>query len=77
MTPQVKRILDEVNKLTPYERAEIIDLILNSFDNPADKDVEKAWVDEAKRRLAAYRDGKTGLKSEEEVFSSIVSDAKE
>ena len=37
MTPQVKRILDEVNKLTPYERAEIIDLILDSFDNPVDK----------------------------------------
>lgn len=45
MTPQVKRILDEVNKLTPYERAEIIDLILDSFDNPVDKEVEKAWVD--------------------------------
>ncbi len=77
MTPQVKRILDEVNKLTPYERAEIIDLILDSFDNPVDKDVEKAWVDEAKRRLAAYRNGETGLKSEEEVFSSLVSDNKE
>lgn len=75
MTPSVKRILDEVNKLTPFERAEIIDLILESFDNQGDKDIEKAWIDEARRRLESYKKGETGFSTEDEVFSSIVSDS--
>ena len=76
MTPSVKRILDEVNKLTPFERVEIIDLILESFDSRDDKKHEKAWIDEAKRRLESYKKGETGFSSEDEVFSSIVSDSK-
>lgn len=76
MTPSVKKILDEVNKLSPFERAEVIDLILDSFDNRPDKDIEKAWIDEARRRIESYRKGETGTKTEEEVFSSIVSDNK-
>ena len=76
MTPSVKRILDEVNKLSPVERVEIIDLILESFDSRPDKEIEKTWVDEARRRVELYRKGETGIKTEEDVFNSLVSDNK-
>jgi len=77
MTPSIKRILEEVNKLSPFERVEIIDLILESFDDRTeDKEIERAWIDEAKLRIESYRNGETGTKTEEEVFSSIVSDNK-
>ena len=76
MTPSIKRILDEVNKLSPFERVEIIDLILESFDDRADKEIEAAWIDEAKIRIDSYRKGETGTKTEDEVFSSIVSESK-
>jgi len=76
MTPAIKRILDEVNKLTPFERVEIIDLILESFDNQSDKAIEKAWIDEARHRLESYKKGETDFSTEDEVFSSIVSDSK-
>jgi len=76
MTPSIKRILDEVNKLSPFERVEIIDLILESFDDRADREIERTWIDEAKLRIDSYRKGETGTKTEEEVFSSLVSDNK-
>ena len=75
MTPSVKRVLEEVNKLSPIERIEIMDLILESFDNNPDKEVEEAWIAEAKRRIELYKKGETGIKTEEEVFSSLVSES--
>jgi len=42
MTPSVKRVHEEVNKLSPLERVEVIDLILESFGNRPDKEVEEA-----------------------------------
>lgn len=76
MTPSIKRILDEVNKLSPFERVEIIDLILESFDDSVNREIERAWIDEAKLRIESYRKGETGTKTEEEVFSSLVSENK-
>ncbi len=76
MTPSIKRILDEVNKLSPFERVEIIDLILESFDDRTGKEIESAWIDEARIRIESYRRGEIGTKTEDEVFSSIVSESK-
>ena len=76
MSPELKRIMDEVNNLNPLERAEIIDFILDSFNTDYDKDIERAWMDEARRRLEMYRNGETGTRSVDEVFASIVSDKK-
>jgi hypothetical protein len=51
-------------------------LILESFDNQSDKEIKKAWIDEAKKRLESYKKGEMDFSTEDEVFSSIVSDSK-
>jgi len=66
-----QRILDEVARLSPIERAEIIDRILESFDAEPDSGIAEAWVKEAERRLADYRAGEMSSLPEEEVFRRI------
>lgn len=69
--PTVKSILEEVNKLTPFERAEVIEHIIESFDIEPDPGIQRAWADEAEKRLNDYRNDKTGTVSEQEVFTEI------
>ena len=62
MAPSIKKIFDEVNKLTPFEQIKIIDLILESFDDRADKKIGTAWINEVKIRIDSYRKMKPGQK---------------
>lgn len=71
MKPVTQRILDEVAQLSPVERAEIIERILESFDTGSYSEVTEAWAKEAERRLADYRQGKTTAVPEEEAFRRI------
>jgi putative addiction module component (TIGR02574 family) len=45
-----KEILEAAMKLLPEERARIAHELLESLDGAFDKDVEKAWLEELKRR---------------------------
>ena len=44
-------------KLDPTERFDLVDQVLHSLDKP-DPEIDRIWLDEADRRLAAYRAGK-------------------
>jgi len=46
-----------VLKLNPTERFELIECALRSLDKP-DPEVDRLWIEEAERRLLAYRAGK-------------------
>ena len=52
-----KEIIRNVLKLSPKEKLLIVDSILKSLDKP-DKDIEKIWLDESKKRLKFFRVGK-------------------
>lgn len=52
-----KAILKEALHLHPDERLQLVEYLVNSLDKP-DKEVEKAWSDEAEKRLKAYKQGK-------------------
>ncbi len=52
-----QEIIDLVVKLDPVERFEIVDKVLQSLDKP-DPEIERAWSEEAKRRLKAYDEGR-------------------
>ncbi|MBI1936717.1 MAG: addiction module protein [Ignavibacteriales bacterium] len=52
-----KEIIRNVLKLSPKEKLLIVDSILKSLDEP-DKDIEKVWLDESKKRLKFFRVGK-------------------
>lgn len=56
MSP-TKAIISKAMHLKPAERFVIIDSLIRSLDAPSPR-VEKAWAQEAQRRLKAYKAGK-------------------
>ena len=52
-----KSILKEALHLNPSERLNLVEYLVNSLDKP-DKEVEKAWSNEAEKRFKAYKAGK-------------------
>lgn len=50
-------MLKQALKLDPAKRIERVEGILHSLDQP-DPAIDAVWIDEAERRLAAYRAGK-------------------
>lgn len=62
-----KDLIDSAMKLSPAERFELIEELLHSLDQP-DPDIDRVWVEEADRRLAAYRAGKvTGIPAQDVI----------
>ncbi|HQZ95200.1 MAG TPA: addiction module protein [Pyrinomonadaceae bacterium] len=64
-------ILEQALKLRPDERYKVVEGLLNSLDVP-DSDLDEIWADEAEHRLKAYREGRLGSVSMEEIFGSDV-----
>lgn len=52
-----KEIIKNLMKLSPPEKLVIVESILNSLDEP-DKKIDEIWLEEAERRLKAYREGR-------------------
>jgi len=60
-----KTLIDSALKLPPAERFELIDELLHSLDRP-DPEIDRLWIEEAERRLAAYRSGQVkGIPAED------------
>ena len=57
-------------KLDPAERFELVDQVLHSLDKP-DPEIDRVWLEEAERRLAAHRSGKTKGIPAEEIFGEF------
>ncbi len=60
-------ILEQALKLKPAERFIIVDQLIKSIDKP-DKQLDAIWVEEADRRLKAYRKGVLKGIPMEEIF---------
>lgn len=52
-----KEILERALTLKPVDRLIIIDGLLRSLDEP-DAKIDELWVEEAEKRLKAYREGR-------------------
>ena len=62
--PNLESVLKDALILDARERAALAEELLASLDEPQDEQldeagVERLWVDEAQRRLEAYRAGRT------------------
>ena len=68
MSGEAQRLLDEALQLTQEDRTELALRLLDSVGEPADE-VERAWIEEGKRRLAEIKRG--------EVATSPWSEARE
>ena len=64
---ETKVVIDEGLQLKPAEKVIVIEALIRSLDVP-DPNIEKAWADEAERRLKAYKEGKLETISFEEMF---------
>jgi putative addiction module component (TIGR02574 family) len=60
-------ILKETLTLPPSEKAELIDKLISSLDEP-DKEIEKLWANEAESRINAYEQGKIKALTLKEVL---------
>ncbi len=71
MTDTGKKILTDALKLSPIERAELVENVLSSFDLPAKKINEKLWAKESEDRIDAYERGEIKSIPAEKVFKKI------
>ncbi len=63
-----KELLKKAMKLKPEEKIILVEGLIKSLDEP-DKKIEEIWIDEAEKRLKAYRNGNLKVVPMEEVFS--------
>ena len=63
-------MLKQALKLDPAKRFELAESILHSLDQP-DPAIDALWIDEAERRLAAYRAGKAKGIPVEDVLGTL------
>lgn len=58
-------------KLSPFERAQLIDALWQSLD-PAEQDaIDQAWLDESKDRLRAFQQGQLAAVDGETALSAL------
>jgi putative addiction module component (TIGR02574 family) len=63
-----KDIFDKALSLNPLEKADLVDRLLSSLDQP-DQAITELWAREAESRLDAYEKGKLKAVSLEKVLS--------
>ncbi len=68
MNAQIRNLLTEAERLAPSERIELIELILESLDEP-DAELDRRWANEARDRLEAYRRGELSARDFDEVLA--------
>ena len=65
-----QKIINEALSLPVEERAFIADSLLKSLNRP-DPDIDKKWIEVARRRLEEIRTGKVKSIPGDEVFAKI------
>ena len=70
MNERIKAISQEARKLTPAERAELIDELIASLDQP-DPAIDALWAKEAEDRLAAYDRGEMAAHDVSEAVACL------
>ncbi len=71
MTNTKEKLLSEVLKLSPVDKAQIIEDILSSFEFKDRSYIDNLWAEEVEDRIDAYEKGKIKTKSFKEVFKNI------
>jgi len=71
MTSVTQTILREALQLSPPERAELVEGLLQSLSQAPDPVVDAAWRNEAESRIDAYESGDLTADAAESVFRRI------
>ena len=70
MSDRIKDLSLEARKLPPAERAELIDNLIASLDEP-DARIDAAWAEEAERRLQLIDSGQMPTIGAAEVMAEL------
>jgi putative addiction module component (TIGR02574 family) len=65
-----KEIVREAANLPVEERAMLVDSLLRTL-NPPESEIDRKWIEVAKRRLAELRSGQVKAIPGEEVFAKV------
>lgn len=71
MATQAQEVLINALKLSPVERAELVEKILASFSFPDRQAIDELWAAEAEERIDAFERGDIPSRSASEVFACI------
>lgn len=71
MSTTAEKILNEALNLPPQDRAEVLERLLATFQEPPDPELEKLWAQEAEDRIEAYDRSELDSVSAEEVIARI------
>jgi putative addiction module component (TIGR02574 family) len=71
MPKQGKQILAEALKLSPMERAELVENLLTSFEFQSRKRIDALWAKEAENRIDAYERGEMAAIPAKDVFAKM------
>lgn len=66
-----EELFNEAINLSPMEKAQLVELILSSFNFQGRKEIDSAWAKEAESRLQAIENGEMETIPMEDVFSSL------
>ena len=66
----IQEIIREASELPVEERANVIDSLLRTLNAP-DPDMDRAWSETARRRLAELRSGRVQPVPGDQVFAKI------
>lgn len=75
MAKNLSEIESAARSLSAKDRARLIRRLIATLEKENEGDVEQLWLDEAEKRLAAYRCGETTTDPGEEVFEAILNRA--
>lgn len=74
MSANIEELAKETMQLDIEDRALLAGKLLLSLDEPTSSEVERLWLDEAERRLEAYRAGHVQGIPADDVFRRAISD---
>ncbi len=69
MTDPVVELAQRGRALDPKARERLVDLLLGSFEDSRDPEVDEAWHLEIRKRVAAYERGEAVLYDVEDVLA--------
>lgn len=71
MNERVKKLSDEIRKLSPEEQADLMHELLGLTSARRDSRIEKAWAKEALGRWENYKRGRVKTIPADEVFAKV------
>ena len=69
--PAVEKIAEQIRSLTSEQKAELLRSLIAELDAPDDAEVERAWLEEARRRHLELVGGKVKGVPGERVFENL------